>query len=128
HRSVLECSAGSDSGLALNDVVIKEAYSSRLISLDVFANDEWVTQFGCDGLIFATPTGSTAYNLSAGGPISHPSAHVIAMTPICPHTLSTRTVIVDQNVRLRVTNTKSDHPLAVVMGGQRSLTLGCGES
>lgn len=127
-RAVLQCGAGASAGLALNDIVIKETFSSRLISLDVFANDEWVTRFSCDGLIFSTPTGSTAYNLSAGGPISHPNAHVIAMTPICPHTLSNRTVIFDENVRLKVINTKSDHPLSVVMDGQRTLSLENGES
>lgn len=128
HRAVLQCGPESDPGLALNDIVIKETFTSRLISLDVFANDEWVTRFSCDGLIFSTPTGSTAYNLSAGGPISHPDARVIAMTPICPHTLSNRSVIFDENVRLRVLNTKSDHPLSVVMDGQRKLTLEGGES
>src|SRR5690625_1876117 len=104
-RAVLQC-GNNETNIALNDIVIREAHSSRLISLDVFANDEWVTRFSCDGLIFSTPTGSTAYNLSAGGPITHPNAHVIAMTPICPHTLSNRTVIFDENVQLKVKNTK----------------------
>jgi len=126
-RAVLHC--GNDkANIALNDIVIREAHSSRLISLDVFANDKWVTRFSCDGLIFSTPTGSTAYNLSAGGPITHPNAHIIAMTPICPHTLSNRTVIFDENVQLKVTNTKSDHPLAVVMDGQRQVSLNIGET
>jgi len=123
HRSVLQSKIGEEVNLALNDIVIKESFSSRLISLDVFADEEWVTRFSCDGLIFSTPTGSTGYNLSAGGPISHPKARVIAMTPICPHTLSNRTVIFDESVSLTVINTKSDHPLSVVMDGQRNLTL-----
>lgn len=123
HRSLIECNDGKESALALNDIVIKESFSSRLISLDVFADEEWVTRFSCDGLIFSTPTGSTAYNLSAGGPISHPQARIIAVTPICPHTLSNRSVIFDEGVRLTVVNAKSDHPLSVVMDGQRTLPL-----
>lgn len=123
-RSILHGGgAGEDAGLALNDIVIKEPVSSRLIALDVFANDEWVTRFSCDGLIFSTPTGSTGYNLSAGGPISHPLARIIAMTPICPHTLSNRTVIFDESVRLTVVNARSDHQLCVVMDGQRQMTI-----
>jgi NAD+ kinase len=127
HRSVLQCGLQDGGGLALNDVVIKEAFSTRLTSLDVYANEEWVTRFSCDGLIFSTPTGSTAYNLSAGGPIIHPHSRIIAMTPICPHTLSNRTVIFDESVRLTVTNPDSDHPLSVVMDGQRQLTLERGQ-
>lgn len=122
-RSILECGEEGETGFALNDIVIKESFSSRLISLDVFANEEWVTRFSCDGLIFSTPTGSTAYNLSAGGPISHPHARIIAMTPICPHTLSNRAVIFDESVRLTVVNAKSDHPLTVVLDGQRNVAL-----
>jgi NAD+ kinase len=122
-RAILQCGPPGDWGLALNDIVIKEPHSSRLISLDVFADDEWVTRFSCDGLIFSTPTGSTAYNLSAGGPISQPHARIIAMTPICPHTLSNRTVIFDENVRLTVVNAKTDHSLSVVMDGQRQITI-----
>jgi NAD+ kinase len=70
----------------------------------VFADDELVTDYLCDGLIFSTPTGSTAYNLSAGGPLIHPDAEVLAMTPICPHTLSNRSIIFRAGVRLRVRN------------------------
>lgn len=121
-RSLLQCN--NDPGaLVLNDIIIKEPFSSRLIELEVFADDEWVTRFGCDGLIFSTPTGSTAYNLSAGGPIAHPAAGIIVMTPICPHTLSNRTVIFDNKVRLSVINTRPDHTLSVVMDGQRTLKM-----
>jgi len=72
-RSLLDCSTGpGQHDLALNDVLIKDELNSRLVLLEVFADDELVTEFSCDGLIFCTPTGSTAYNLSAGGPIIHP--------------------------------------------------------
>jgi NAD+ kinase len=126
-RSMLSCSAGPGmQGLALNDVCIKGHANSRLVRLEVFADDELVTDFLCDGLIFSTPTGSTAYNLSAGGPILHPTAKVIVMTPVCPHTLSNRSIIFREGVRLEVFNHSNDNRLVVSMDGQRNLAL-CGD-
>jgi NAD+ kinase len=89
--------------------------------LEVLADDELVTEYLCDGLIFSTATGSTAYNLSAGGPIIHPTAKVIAMTPICPHTLSNRSIIFSEEVQIRVRNRTSDEALLVSLDGQRNL-------
>src|SRR5882724_420978 len=127
HRSMLDCSTGPGShDLALNDVLIKEEVNSRLVRLEVVADNELVTDYTCDGLIFSTPTGSTAYNLSAGGPIIHPDAGVIAMTPICPHTLSNRSIIFRQEVRLRVYNLGEKSSLLVAMDGQRNLVVGAG--
>lgn len=101
-RRLLECAINNGKrSLALNDVVIR-SLSANLVSLDVFSNGEHVNEYNCDGLILSTPTGSTAYNLSAGGPLVHPSAPVIALTPICPHTLSNRSVIFDHGTRLEV--------------------------
>lgn len=88
--------------VCLNDIVVKQVGSSRLMLLEVFANGEFVNEFACDGLIFSTPTGSTAYNLSAGGPIVHPSVQGITLTPICPHTLSNRSVLLPADMRLEV--------------------------
>jgi len=105
NRTMLECSvAGGPPSLALNDVLIKDVATTKLVHLEVFADGELVTDYLCDGLIFSTATGSTAYNLSAGGPIIHPSAAVIAMTPICPHTLTNRSIIFRDSVKLRVHN------------------------
>ena len=124
HRAMLDCSTGPGAhDLALNDVLIKDEINSRLVRLEVFADGELVTDYTCDGLIFSTPTGSTAYNLSAGGPILHPAAAVIAMTPICPHTLSNRTIIFRENVRLRVVNLTERSRLLVAMDGQRNLKV-----
>ncbi|HVU23170.1 MAG TPA: NAD(+)/NADH kinase [Opitutus sp.] len=126
-RAVLECSTGPHSrDLALNDVLIKDEINSRLVELEVHADGELVTTYICDGLIFSTPTGSTAYNLSAGGPLIHPGAAVIAMTPICPHTLSNRTIIFRDNVCLRVIPRSPDSRLLVAMDGQRDLKVGIG--
>jgi NAD+ kinase len=123
-RSLLDCSTGpGQHDLALNDVLIKDEVNSRLVRLEVFAGEELVTDYYCDGLIFTTPTGSTAYNLSAGGPLIHPAAEVIAMTPVCPHTLSNRSIIFRHDVKLRVYNRREQSRLLVAMDGQRNLTF-----
>lgn len=124
HRTLLECKAGaSERDVALNDVLIKNETNSRLVRLEVQADGNLVTEYYCDGVIFSTPTGSTAYNLAAGGPIIHPSAGVIAMTPICPHTLSNRTIIFRDTVKLTVTNRSHDSRLLVAMDGQRNTAV-----
>lgn len=121
HRTLLECKTGpGERDVALNDVLIKNDTNSRLVRLEVFADGKLVTEYYCDGVIFSTPTGSTAYNLAAGGPIIHPSAGVIAMTPICPHTLSNRTIIFRDNVKLTVINRSHDSHLYIAMDGQRN--------
>ncbi|MEG2429228.1 MAG: NAD(+)/NADH kinase, partial [Oscillospiraceae bacterium] len=78
--------------IALNDIVLSNGKVSKIIDLQVYANDNKVGNFRADGLIFATPTGSTAYTLSAGGPIIEPEIECISMTPICPHSLIARTI------------------------------------
>jgi NAD+ kinase len=122
HRAMLSCSVADEaSGLALNDVVIKAQLSTRLVHLEVFADGELVTDYVCDGLIFSTATGSTAYNLSAGGPIIHPAANVVVMTPICPHTLTNRSIIFRDSVRLRVHNRTVGTSVLVGIDGQCDL-------
>ncbi len=116
-RALLDCRTEHGGGLALNDVLVKHDTPSRLALLEVRANDELVTEFFCDGLIFSTPTGSTAYNLSAGGPLIHPHTEAVALTPICPHTLSNRTVIFPDDVELRVENCERGCPLLVALDG-----------
>src|SRR5207253_7048283 len=88
--------------LALNDFVISRGIVSRLIELEVSVDGETLTRYRCDGLIVSSPTGSTAYSLSAGGAVVSPSAEVFALTPICPHTLSNRSVIVRLDSRIDV--------------------------
>lgn len=87
---------------ALNDIVFKETQGSGLIRLRVSADENYVSEYHCDGLIFSTPTGSTAYNLSAGGPIVDPKVSAIAMTPICPHTFGNRSVIFSDDTHIHV--------------------------
>jgi NAD+ kinase len=107
-RSVLKCTTSKNEAVyGLNDVVIKETEGRGLIRLQVSSNGNPVSEYHCDGLIFATPTGSTAYNLSAGGPIIGPRVSAIAMTPICPHTLGNRSVIFDNSSVITVTSGES---------------------
>lgn len=123
-RALLDCKTGPRRrDVALNDVLVKDAKPSRIVRLEVYANDTLVTEYTCDGLIFSTPTGSTAYNLAAGGPIIHPEAEVIAMTPICPHTLSNRAIIFRNDVKLRVVNCTAGSRLLVAMDGQRNMVV-----
>ncbi len=127
NRSMLQCEGkpgtAAKGGLALNDIVIKAEKSGRLVALEVQVDDRLVTEFLCDGLIFSTPTGSTAYNLSAGGPIIEPDAKVIAMTPICPHTLSNRTVIFRESARILVHNPFAAGRLSVTLDGKHPFLL-----
>jgi len=117
HRALLKCSTPNGGGLALNDVLIKHEAPSKIAHLAVHADGELVTDYFCDGLILSTPTGSTAYNLSAGGPIIHPAARAIALTPICPHTLSNRAVIFPDTVCLRIESCGRDSGLRLALDG-----------
>ncbi len=118
-RTVLRAqTADGRVALALNDIVLKQPGLSRLISLQVFSDGKLVNEYHADGLIFATPTGSTAYNLSAGGPLIHPHAQVLAVTPICPHTLSNRAVIFSGETRLEVRGLEPATQPAVTRDGQ----------
>lgn len=102
-RSILFCQSNTgETAYALNDLVIKENENRGLIRLKVKSAQRLISEYHCDGLIFATPTGSTAYNLSAGGPIISPNVEAIAMTPICPHTLGNRSVIFDTKTPIEV--------------------------
>ena len=123
-RSLLQCEIGATAASpppralhALNDIVIKDERNSRLVRLEVLADGELITDYFSDGLIFSTPTGSTAYNLSAGGPLIHPAADVIAMTPVCPHTLTNRTIIFRHDVRLQIRNRDDQARLLVAADG-----------
>src|SRR5437773_1829217 len=87
-------------GRVLNDVVINKAALARIIEIEVYLNGLFVNSFRSDGLIVSTPTGSTAYNLSAGGPIIYPSMNAVVLTPICPFTLTNRPIVVPDTAEI----------------------------
>jgi NAD+ kinase len=113
---------------ALNDVVITRGAAPRLIDLDVTVDEAALTRYRCDGLIVCSPTGSTAYSLAAGGAVVSPSAEVFTLTPICPHTLSNRSVIVNLSaiIRVQVLSRKSETILTA--DGQPPIALATGDT
>lgn len=89
--------------LAVNDAVIARGQLSKIIDINLYLDDEWIAKYRADGLLFATPTGSTAYSLSAGGPVVAPQADCIIATPVCPHSLHSRSVLFEGSASLAVT-------------------------
>jgi NAD+ kinase len=108
---------------ALNDVVIAKGALGRLIELEVAIDGQMVTAYRADGLIIATPTGSTAYNLSADGPILFPTMDAIVLTPICSHALTNRPIVLPATVRLEVTLLSDTPEVAVSLDGQPGLSV-----
>lgn len=110
---------------ALNDVVVNKLAIARLLHLDVFVDGEFVCRYRSDGLIISTPTGSTAYSLAAGGPIMFPSVQAICLTPICPHTLTNRPVVVPETSRVEVLirDGEQDGSTFLTVDGQIGLDL-----
>ncbi|HWI59372.1 MAG TPA: NAD(+)/NADH kinase, partial [Bacillota bacterium] len=131
-RVLLQASARCNGRLldqpALNDIVISRGIASRLIELEVRIDGDPLTRYRCDGLIISSPTGSTAYSLAAGGAVVFPTAPVIELTPICPHTLSNRSLIVPLTsvIEVRVISPKPSTILSA--DGQVVTELAAGDS
>ena len=88
--------------IALNDIVLTRDGDPRVLKLKLYVDGQFLNEFSADGMIVATPTGSTAYNLSAGGPIAQPDGQLMILTPICPHTLTSRTIVFGADSRIRI--------------------------
>jgi NAD+ kinase len=112
--------------IALNDAVFSRGEISRLIRLHTRVNGEPLTEFNADGLIIATPTGSTAYSLSAGGPIMEPESGVFVITPICPHVLTNRSIIVSEDSMIEVEASEPDYPVFLTVDGREPLRVAKG--
>ena len=107
----------------LNDVVISKGALGRMIEVHIEVNDQFVTRLRGDGLIVSTPTGSTAYSMSAGGPIIHPSARALVLTPICPHTLAHRPLLIPSEVSLEVRLVRSEEGAMTTFDGQVGVAI-----
>ena len=103
---------------ALNDAVLTKSSLARMIDLDAYVDEQFVCAYKADGLIVSTPTGSTAYSLSAGGPIIFPSVPTICLTPICPHMLTNRPVLVPETSIIRVLSRGPDETVYLTIDGQ----------
>ncbi|MBI1898900.1 MAG: NAD(+)/NADH kinase [Acidobacteria bacterium] len=122
-RSMLHCELWRDGGMAaqyeaLNDVVVTKAALARMIDLDTYVGANFVCTYKADGLIVATPTGSTAYSLSAGGPIVFPTVTAFCISPICPHMLTNRPVVVPDDSEIRIINKAEDANAFLTIDGQ----------
>jgi NAD+ kinase len=117
------------SHLALNDIVVTRGALARMIEIDVSVDDELVSHVKADGLIVATATGSTAYNLSAGGPILHPSADALVLTPLAPHALTNRPVVLSAAARIELRpSVEPDTDPVLTFDGQYGVPLAPGDS
>ena len=108
---------------ALNDVVFAKSALARIIDLRTCLNGQYVTTYKADGLIIATPTGSTAYNLAAGGPIVHPDMRALIMTPICPHTLTNRPLVIPDTSEVSIMLQSENEDVFLKMDGQVGVAL-----
>ncbi|MEM8564556.1 MAG: NAD(+) kinase [Pseudomonadota bacterium] len=134
NRFLLDAEVRRDSDVvgradALNDVVVNSGTSAQMIEFELYINDSFVYRQRADGLIVSTPTGSTAYSLSGGGPIMHPALDALVLVPMFPHALSSRPIVVEGNSRIRIDilERNSIHP-PVTCDGQVSITARPGDS
>lgn len=107
----------------LNDVVINKSALARIIEIEAYLNQQFVNSFRADGLIISTPTGSTAYNLSAGGPVIFPSMNAVVITPICPFTLSNRPIVVPDDAVIELHLRTDNEEVALTLDGQVGFPL-----
>jgi len=111
------------SNRVLNDVVINKSALARIIEIEAYLNHQFVNSFRADGLIVSTPTGSTAYNLSAGGPVIYPSMNAVVITPICPFTLSNRPIVVPDDAVIELCLKTQHEEVALTLDGQVGFPL-----
>lgn len=116
-----------DKFYALNDIVISKGAFARMITVETFVDQEFLFAYPADGLIISSPTGSTAYSLSAGGPIAHPEMQLMILTPICAHTLYARPVIVSHRQKVRAVLRSTNTDVMLTSDGQYGIKLATGD-
>lgn len=112
----------------LNDVVINKGALARIIDMEAWVDDEYLCTYKADGLIVATPTGSTAYAMAAGGPIIDPAVNVVVLAPICPHTLSNRPIVLSDHAHVQVVLRTADEEVILTLDGQEGLPMQAGDT
>jgi NAD+ kinase len=122
-RALLEVTTDNGAAYCLNDVVITKGAVARMIEFTILVDDQAVATLKADGLIVSTPTGSTAYSLAAGGPIIHPQVPAAVLTPICPHTLTYRPMIIPSDSEVRVRLLTGGEDVYLTLDGQRGGVL-----
>ena len=126
-RKLLEIHFKENRNIALNDVVVNKGYIARIISLLLMIDKQEVAEIRADGIIISTPTGSTAYSLSAGGPIVAPEVNGIVITPLCPHSLTLRPFVVPDSSEIRVKLISRSRKVYMTMDGQRAMPISTNE-
>jgi NAD+ kinase len=127
-RMALEGFLGGNNCIAINDIVIHRGANPSLTDLAIYVDDIYLNTFSADGIIFSTPSGSTAYSLSAGGPILTPTLKAIVVTPICPHTISNRPLVLLPKNEFRVEFISNHQPIQVIYDGFPSSPMSKGDS
>ena len=112
---------------ALNEVVVGKGSGSKIVDLEVYVDNVYMTSYRADGLIIGSPTGSTAYSLSAGGPIIHPNMDALVLSPICPFALTNRPIVVPDRSEIQVQLTAESQEARVTLDGQESYDMTRGQ-
>ena len=123
---LLECRHGRKRGFCLNDCALNMAAAGRVIEVIVRSAGSFVNKFAGDGLVVATPTGSTAYSLAAGGPVVYPTMEAILLTPLCPHALSARPLILPADAEVELEVVSGTGPAVLNLDGQTQWRVGPG--
>ena len=129
NASVLRHGKSIENFNVLNDIVINKGALARILNLKVFVDEQYMTSYRADGLIIASPTGSTAYSLSAGGPIIHPSMHALVLSPICPFALTNRPIVIPDSsiIKVQLTTRNFDEDVRITLDGQTGYTIKSGD-
>ena len=126
-RIMLECTIENSKSkkkyICLNDAVLSKGTLARMAKYDIYIDEKFYSSFTADGVIVSTPTGSTAYSLSAGGPIMYPNLKLMSITPICPHSLGVRTIVIDGNSKVDINIKKRYESIFLTVDGQQSLEI-----
>lgn len=126
-RMMIDCKFNNKNGdeiyTALNDVVLSKGTLARMVKYEIYINNKHYTNFSADGVIVSTPTGSTAYSLSSGGPLVYPTLPILSITPICPHSIGIRTLIIDGNNEIVIRVKKNYESVFLTIDGQEAFEL-----